>query len=404
MSRLAIDGMIERCLGAGARNVALLVGSEVDRRLASEGAMALALNESTVLVASSLEQASPRVQRLVIAHELAHTIQLSRHGSDAGEELEAEAWEAAWSAVRGIPFTIRGSASRPLAAKAVIAMGGALDAAANAHYTQFRAERQVAAGAIEVTSPTIVKAVNWDSVLDEIIAGMSGNTDKSFVLCAHGNKDGMTMPVVAGSAFVANTTTLEFLMTPTATTTTVKAVAGKAPPSSTQIASLVSKMNSVRKLGIVNVEFRGCSMGSDYKNLEVLRAFLGATSVSAPDVKSSWVITKPNILSSADFTTWKTKTSGVQVWTYSTGRCGFKVDWGSHTSWFAADSTAAIPYWLKDHFFKLPAFAAAPAYEAWMGNFGLHGLHLTPVALPMDAAYATHIKRVTMTGSGIVRT
>jgi hypothetical protein len=78
---------------------------------------------------------------------------------------------------------------------------------AMAHYQQFRAERLVAAGAVEVTSVKNVSTITWDSMLDEMIAGISGNADKSFVLCAHGNKDGMTMPLVTGSAFVGHTFT-----------------------------------------------------------------------------------------------------------------------------------------------------------------------------------------------------
>ena len=58
---------------------------------------------------------------------------------------------------------------------------------------------------------------------------------------------------------------------------------------------------------------------------------------------------------------------------------------------------------MKDHFFKMPPFAGTPPYEAWMANFGLHGLHLTPVALPMDADYAKHLKRVVSTPGGLVR-
>ena len=77
-----------------------------------------------------------------------------------------------------------------MVAKAIIAMGGALNGFATTHYQQFKAERLVAAGAIEVTSPKVVANISWDDVLDEIIAGMGGNADKSFVLCAHGTRTG----------------------------------------------------------------------------------------------------------------------------------------------------------------------------------------------------------------------
>jgi hypothetical protein len=393
---------IEDCFGTSLRHVALVVGSHVDRRLARTGALAMALNGSTVLLSSYLvERAHPELRSLVIAHELAHVVQLSRRGSDPQELLEAEAWEAAWHAVRRMPFRVRGAASRPLAAKAIIAMGGALNTAALAHYQQFQAERLLAAGAIAVSSPKIVANISWEAVLDEIIAGTPGNTDKSFVVCAHGSKDGMTMPLVAGSGFAATTTSLELLMQPTAPT--FKPVGGVAPPTNSQVAALVTKMQSVRTLNIGYVEFRGCSLGMDIKNLEVLREFLGCISTSALDVKSSWAMVRPRILPTGQFTTWIKATPGVQVWTFAGGRCGLRIDWATHTVFFAAESAAVVPLWMKDHFFRMPPFTGSPVYEGWMANFGLHGLHLTPVVLPMDVDYAKHLKRVVSTPTGLVR-
>ena len=119
------------------------------------------------------------------------------------------------------------------------------------------------------------------------------------------------MPLVSGSAFVADAKSLEFLMQPNATT--LKPPAGA--PTSAQIGALVTKMQSVRKLNIAYVEFRGCSMGAEMKNLEVLREFLGCTSVSAPDVKSSWATVQPKIMKPADFDEWTKTTPGVQVGT-----------------------------------------------------------------------------------------
>jgi hypothetical protein len=141
-------------------------------------------------------------------------VQLRRGGSDAEWELEAEAWVAAKRAAAGLPFYICLGSDRPLAATALVAVDGKIGETAIAHYQRFQADRLVAAGGIPVTTVTRVSPVALDELLDAIVADFPNNQDKSFVLCAHGNKDGLIMPVVGKSAYKANTTTLRFLMQP----------------------------------------------------------------------------------------------------------------------------------------------------------------------------------------------
>jgi len=393
----------EQVFDADFDGVEVMTGRIVDDFLEGASAVAMAYDASLILLSSRVRSLAPYAQRLIIAHELAHTAQMRRAGRDLEQELEREAWAAAKSAVQGKAFRIDGAARRPLFAKGLIAMDPSLDPRALDHYTNFKCERLVAAGAIEVTAPKVLPTRSLETVLDEMIAGFSGAADKSFVLCAHGNPDGLTMPVVKGSGFAANTQTLEFLMQPNATTMKLHGKAGVTPLTPAQIGSLIAKMQKVRALGIVYVEFRGCALGAKIKSLEVMRAFLGCTSVSAPDIKSSWAMVHPNILSSAQFSDWVKRTPGVQVTTTSNGRCGLAVHWTAHSVHFATESKDAIPLWLKERFFRSPPFSAAPVFEPWMSNFGLHGLHVTPIALPMDPSYAAHLKRVVMTSSGIVK-
>jgi hypothetical protein len=386
----------------GLEGVAMLIGPAIDKCLERVDALATALDGSTILLSSRLLKQPRSVQRLVACHELAHVVQLRRGGTDPEGALEAEAWHAAERAVRGLPFYIDLGSSHPLAATALVAMDGRIGDDAMAHYQRFHAERLIAAGGIPVTTVTRVSPVALDTLLDAIIADFSSNGDKSFVLAAHGSKEGLTMPIVPHSAFKANTTSLHFFLQPNAATQTLQAPRGVHPPSPQEISSIVGKAQQIRQLGLVNVEFRGCNIGADMANLETMREFLSSTSVSAPDVKSSWAVAHVNILSSKQFDQWAKK-PGVTVSQYPTGRCGILVQWDAHLVVMAAESNASVAPWLKDHFLRMPPFPSTPSFEGWMLNLPLHGLHTNPILFPADAGYPNHIKRVIMTPNGLVR-
>jgi hypothetical protein len=72
-----------------------------------------------------------------------------------------------------------------------------------------------------------------------------------------------------------------------------------------QAQSLVDKMNGVRDLGLGYVEFRGCTIGRDQKNLDTLKDFLGANRVGGPDELSTYAMVTPQIArDSAQFDRW----------------------------------------------------------------------------------------------------
>jgi hypothetical protein len=382
--------------------IAVLAGPSIDATLDEFAALAMALDASTILVSGRLAGLSAAARRLILCHELAHLVQLRRGGSDAEEALEAEAWEAAASALRGHTFQIRHGAGGPLFARAFVAMDGAIGDAAVAHYQRFAAERQIAAGAVQVTTVTRVSPVSLDSLLNAIIAAGPDGMDKSFVLAAHGNTEGLTMPVVGESKFKANTQTLRFLVQPNVLTQKLTAPHGVKAPSADEISALVGKMQTIQKLKFESVEFRGCAIGADMVNLEALRDFLACTSVSGLDVKSSFAQTRLNLLSAQQFDQWA-KLPGVVVSQYPAGRFGIQVSWDAHQIIIGAENNAAVPFWLKEHFFKVPPFPPQPMFEGWMTSAAFHGLHTNPIAFPMDPAYAAHIKRVIFTASGLVR-
>lgn len=404
----------EQSYGTSLSHVSIQTGPAVDRLLEVEGALGLAVDPSTILLSGRLTQFPIRVRQLVVGHELAHTIQLGREGADNEANLEAEAWTSADAALRGLPHTVRGAARNPMRALLFVVMDGARGDAAIAFYNRFKAERMNQAGSVaaQVITASRVTAVHFDGLLDAIIANYPTSTpgDKSLLIAAHGNAQGLTMPLLNGSAFAANTATLKFLMQPNAANMKLQTPSKKViPPTQAQIASLVGKMNQVQQLGIQWVEFRGCALGSDPANLDALQAFFGCGSVSAPDILSNWGTATPNIVSNAQFDAWIAKTQGVQVSTYSAGRFGFAVPTVTRSTGFvatagqlvtAAESQAVIPLWLKDH--MISATPIASNFESWMASFPWHALTSNPLILPMDSNYAAHIKRVVKTPQGLV--
>src|SRR6266566_5783200 len=112
--------VFERSFGASFEHVAVVAGPETDERLAAAGALAQAVNGGTILLASQLLTMPLEMQLWLIGHELAHTVQLGRDGSDAEDVLEREAWDAAYYALHGQRYTITGSSSTPLAAAAFV--------------------------------------------------------------------------------------------------------------------------------------------------------------------------------------------------------------------------------------------------------------------------------------------
>jgi hypothetical protein len=395
-------------------HVSVHTGAAVDQLLTSEGALGLAWDRSTILLSRRLSEQPLGIRRLVLGHELAHTIQLGRQGSDDESSLETEAWTAADKALRGIAHCVRGGARTPLRALAFVAMEGARGDAAVTFYQRFKAERMVQAGsiAVQVIAASRVSPVNFDALLDAIIANYPTSipNDKSLLIAAHGNTKGLTMPLLQGSAFAANSESLSFLGQPNAATTKLQSPSKKTPPpTQAQIASLVAKMQQVQQLGLANLEFRGCALGSDPANLDALQAFFGCTGVSAPDILSNWGTATPNILTTKNFDNWVAKTPGVQVSTYPAGRFGWSIPTTTRKTGFvatagqlvvAAESQDVIPLWLKDN--MISATPIPSNFESWMSSFPWHALTANPLILPMDRQYAAHIKRVVKTPQGLV--
>src|SRR5687767_4226149 len=107
----SVRAIFEGSFGASLEHVSVIAGPETDERLAFAGVLAQAIDGATILLASQVLTMPTEVQLWLIGHELAHTVQLGRDGSDAEDVLEREAWDAADYALHGQRYTITGRGS-----------------------------------------------------------------------------------------------------------------------------------------------------------------------------------------------------------------------------------------------------------------------------------------------------
>src|ERR1051325_3689537 len=103
--------------------VAIHCGALVDDYLGSEGAIAQAVDQNTILIGSGAFGMNIFDQRILLLHELAHVHQLAKPGNDPVRSLEDEAWEAAHAWTAGRVYRVRGRARHPMNALAIVQGG-----------------------------------------------------------------------------------------------------------------------------------------------------------------------------------------------------------------------------------------------------------------------------------------
>jgi hypothetical protein len=189
-------GPFEASFGCSLAHVAMVCGPETDRDLAAAGAAAQAVDANTIRLSSRL-LAQPEPKRLlVIGHELAHTIQLARGGTEATNLLEAEAWQAARAALDGERRPVRLGGRGPLAVAADAIVG---DLLAKTYYTKFpqmtnlldaRIDLQIDKNNVQLLSPLSFR---------DLLSRMLKSDKTSFLLDFHGTERGLVMPLYPGA-------------------------------------------------------------------------------------------------------------------------------------------------------------------------------------------------------------
>ncbi|MDX1980949.1 MAG: DUF4157 domain-containing protein, partial [Bryobacteraceae bacterium] len=280
----------------------LRTGPAADRFLAANKAIAMAIDSHTIVAGSTLAALTPRRRQLVLAHELAHLLQLARPGSDPVSLIEEEAWEAAAAWISGRSYKIRGRARKPLCALAIIDRTAHPDA--DNWYGVSTAEPIGNRETVAVDRVRALRSITIESILDEILA-RPGTRD--VIIVSHGTSLGLSVRLIPGSEVRGRVEAVSALSRDTATPIESEFGSGTHPAlsdasaaeitmlSESRVRSLRSRMNRVRDMGLNHVAFRACNMGQSVDVLTTMKEFFGCASVSAPSLRDTYGHLDPRI-------------------------------------------------------------------------------------------------------------
>jgi hypothetical protein len=261
-----------------------------------EDTLARATDPETVALAPVWWALPPPARLAVIAHELAHIVQLARKGDDPVEALESEAWDAAVAALANKRFDIRGAASRPLDAKAFVA---ANMAPAKPYYDSFPQEPIGTNASIAVDSATLVAAT-----ASALFSTLRRNCRRGDVvlIVAHSSEHGVALRLVAGSQFGLNVENTNRIMTAldrpqAARAAAVGELARDARLTGEAASALLADIAAVRALGLAAVHFRGCNLGAWEDTPRTFRQLFGCPLVTGLKLRSAYApMPAPQIL------------------------------------------------------------------------------------------------------------
>lgn len=411
----------EASYGCSFAHVKAVASPSAERRLAQAGALALAIDETTILLSEKL-RAWPQMARLaIIGHELAHTVQFRRGGGDAPEFLEAEAWRAAWAALGGEPFVMRGGARQETALPAVALV---MDKKGEEYFKIFDE-----LDPLKVTKIEMIKPLTYEKLLD-LLLDKKFEKESDFVIQAHGTSKGFFFPIVVGQAKdkVAATHTLRQLVTLDGLIAAFNAAGDdldklkavmknvmKVDPASdvasakatitreidrqkkevgitgdADIARVVKKMADVKQKQRGIIELRTCNMGSKPDTLTFFREQFNANSLGAPDMFSAFGNCTPAISPSAmkDF---RKNHPEVKLYIAVNEQFGFTFD--NISDEFTVNTFSAAPSADVVKSFVTAAIMGGKKFQT--NNFPIHFLLNHPAIFPLDPTYKIRIKRVT---------
>ncbi len=161
------------------------------------------------------------------------------------------------------------------------------------YYTRFPDEVVERGISIIVERPSRVPHTSLSELLKAIIQAWSTKSfeGSDLLLVTHGNERGLTMRLFPGHRSDARSDNLEVLMS----NDSEKDKATKLYLTTAQVRELVDHMDQVRSLKISGIEFRGCNIGRQSRNVGLLKDFLGTNSAAAPDVLSIYGFAIPDV-------------------------------------------------------------------------------------------------------------
>lgn len=223
--------------------MSVLTGEAVDRCLQQDGAIAQALDRSTILLSARFFLLTEPHQSLVVGHELAHTLQLARGGKDDEEFLEEEAWRAAAAAMAGRRYKVTGSARSPLSAHLLYEGGAANDFFARFPVLHIRGHKK-----IKIDKRIAISPLNLERLMDLMVV----SRQKEYVIDVHGSPSGMTLNFSAGAKGSATAQGLRQIMVITPAADYIQKMGTKAGTSSDLVA-LKRIITALRKTSVRNL-------------------------------------------------------------------------------------------------------------------------------------------------------
>lgn len=412
----------EDSFGRSFARVNAFAGPSVEGHLTGAGALALAVDARTILLSTRLME-MPLIARLaIVGHELAHTVQFTREGRDARGALEAEAWRGAWAALRGEKCEILCGARQE---RALPAVAFVMDKNGEDYFKIFDT-----LDPLLVTKTEMIKPLTYEKLLD-LFLDKKFETEKDFVIQAHGTPKGFAFPIATvqgkGAGSTAQTHLLLQLVTLDALITAFNAAGDDlaklngvlknvmkvdaAPDAAAakltikreidrqkgvvgltgdaDIARVVKKMSDVRQKKRGTIELRTCNMGVLTNTLNFFRTEFNAESLGAPDKYSAFGTCVPSIGPNAmkDF---RKNNPDAKLFTAVEDQFGFTfsniTDQWTVTTTGAAINIAAVKSFVTGFIMGGKKFQA--------NNFPIHFLLSHPAIFPLDPAYKSSIKRV----------
>jgi hypothetical protein len=279
-----------------------------------------------------------------------------------------------------------------LMAKGLI-IGDAYGALALNYYKRFPEEPVATNITIVVENLQLVADMSLDTLLQAIIDAWANKsfTGSDLVLVTHGNENGLTMRLFPGHKTDSRSDVLSTLMGSGST----QSIALALSITEAQATGLIAKMNQVRTLNIGWVEFRGCTIGQRQNNLKVLKDFLNATSVSGPDLLSTFAnLPTVGVIKTGSMDIFVRTHLGTHLSGLPDGRFAFfRQPAGGHSDIVSANTESRLvtPEWLS----KFMSNTSPGSTAGWMTvNLPVHYMRATPPIFPLEDAYLPHIQRV----------
>jgi len=281
---------LEWGFGCDLRGLQLCTGPEAARFLRPRAAIAAAVDADTILLGPGFGALPEATRALVIAHEVAHTLQLARPGNDPRGLLESEAWACGRQALAGRRVRVRGRAGEPLCAIAVVAsnMQPAIP-----YYGEVPSE-PIDHGEVPVTACQMVDPLAIP--LLEALAHIDIGGDA--VIVCHASEQGIAIRLDRGNPAGLNLENVGRMLGVLDYGASQPQFAIDAHHlDSAHASELFGGVQAVRSRHLNGVHFRGCNLGVwESITLPTFRRLLGCQLVTGLGLKSAYAQVPPPIV------------------------------------------------------------------------------------------------------------